>query len=103
MCMARTQICANVKDPISICRKRVVFTAGGMETLKHCTQEGVGGQVDAELASAVLWLLAFPGDEVARSNFPCIALGYETVIFSNLIYDKIGTREQCNIIHNPAG
>ena len=34
---ARTQICEHVKDPISICRKRVDLTAGGMET--QYTQE----------------------------------------------------------------
>ena len=38
VCAARTQICVHVKDPISICRKRVGLTAGGMETRKHCTQ-----------------------------------------------------------------
>ena len=32
MCTACTKICVHVKDPISICRKRVGFTAGGMET-----------------------------------------------------------------------
>ena len=33
-------ICAHVKDPTSICWKRVGLTAGGiMETQKHCTQE----------------------------------------------------------------
>ena len=39
VCTARTQICVHVKDPISICHKRVGSTAGGMETRKHCTQE----------------------------------------------------------------
>ena len=34
----RTQICERVKDPISICRKRVGLTAGGMETRRQCTQ-----------------------------------------------------------------
>ena len=29
-------MCAHVKDPISICCKRVGLTAGGMETRKHC-------------------------------------------------------------------
>ena len=33
-------ICANVKDPISICRKKKVgITAGGMETRKHGIHE----------------------------------------------------------------
>ena len=32
---ARTLNCGHVKDPISICRKRVGFTAGGMKTQKH--------------------------------------------------------------------
>ena len=36
--MARTQICAHVKDPTSICCKRVGLTASDMETQKHCTQ-----------------------------------------------------------------
>ena len=31
------------KDPISICRKRISLTAGGMETQKHCIQGGGGG------------------------------------------------------------
>ena len=34
--MARTQICAHVKDPLSICRKRVGLTAGGILTHKYC-------------------------------------------------------------------
>ena len=39
VCMARTQICAHIKDS-SICCKRVGLTAGQrMETQKHCTQE----------------------------------------------------------------
>ena len=37
-CTARTQICAHVKDPISICRKRIGLTAGGIETQKYRTQ-----------------------------------------------------------------
>ena len=40
LCTARTQICAHVKDPISIFRKRLGLTASGMETRKHCTQVG---------------------------------------------------------------
>ena len=32
VCTARTQMCAHVKDPIYICRKRVGLTAGGIET-----------------------------------------------------------------------
>ena len=35
---ARSQICAHVKDPRSICRKRAGLTSGGMETRKHYTQ-----------------------------------------------------------------
>ena len=42
MCTARTQIYTHVKDPISICYKRVGITANGVETQKHCTQ-GKGG------------------------------------------------------------
>ena len=30
VCTVRTQICAHVKDPISVCRKRVGIAAGGM-------------------------------------------------------------------------
>ena len=40
VCTARTEISAHVKDPIFICRKSVDLTAGGMETRKHCIQEG---------------------------------------------------------------
>ena len=58
MCTTRTQICAHIKDPISICRKRIGLTAGGMETRKHCTQ---GKEEKSWLALYdVLWLLAFP-------------------------------------------
>ena len=68
VCAARTQICAHVNDPISICRKRVGLTAGGMETRKHCTQKKKKRWVAP-------WLLAFPGENSA--NFPCMALGQE--------------------------
>ena len=30
MCTARTQMCGHVKDPISICRKRIGLTAVGI-------------------------------------------------------------------------
>ena len=33
---ARTNICAHVKHPISICRKRIGLAAGGMATHKYC-------------------------------------------------------------------
>ena len=39
VCTARTHICPHVKDPISICRKRVGLTVAGMETRKHWTEE----------------------------------------------------------------
>ena len=39
VCTTRTQIGAHVKDPISICRKILGFTAGSMEPQKYCTQE----------------------------------------------------------------
>ena len=55
----------HVKEPISICRKRVVLTAGGMETQKHCTQ---GEKNKKQLGSAILWLLAFPGGK--QPEFP---------------------------------
>ena len=61
----------HVKDPISICRKRV-----GMKTRKHCTQErnnNKNKKQNKRLGSAVLWLLAFP-----NPNVPCIALGQES-------------------------
>ena len=64
---ARTQIYAHVKDPISICYKRLGLTAGGMKTQKHCTQG-----TKKKLGSAVLWLLAFPGE--SSPNFLCLAL-----------------------------
>ena len=76
---AHTQICAPVKDPISICRKRVGLTAGDLETWKHCTQEK-----EKKLGSAILWLLAFPMEN--SLNFPCIALGQESyVLLCNVI------------------
>ena len=37
VCTACTQIYAHVKDPKSICRKRVGLTTGDMETRKHRT------------------------------------------------------------------
>ena len=37
---ARTEMCAHVKRPTSICRKSVGLTAGGMETRTHGTQGG---------------------------------------------------------------
>ena len=47
--MARTQICAHVKDPIPVCYKRVGLTAGGMEAkTEHTGEEKI-------LGSAVLW------------------------------------------------
>ena len=39
VCTALTQMCAHVKDPVSICRKRTDLTVGGMGTGKHCTHE----------------------------------------------------------------
>ena len=35
VCTERTQICAHVKAPTSICRKRVGLTTGGMVTQKY--------------------------------------------------------------------
>ena len=46
-----------------------MLTAGGMETQKYCTQENK----TTTLGSAVLWLLAFPGE--SSPTFPGIALG----------------------------
>ena len=63
-------ICAHVKDPISICRKRVGLTAGGMKTRKHVLHTR-----KKKLGSAVLWLFTFPGE--SSPKFPCIALGQE--------------------------
>ena len=72
-------MCAHVKDPISICRKRVGITADGVETRKDCTHDISlielvfnaqstakviiirGKKQKTKLVSAtVLWLLAFP-------------------------------------------
>ena len=69
VCTARTHMCAHVKDTISICRKRVGLTAGGIETRKHCTQKE-----KKKLGRAVQWLFAFPGGK-SSPNLPCIALG----------------------------
>ena len=33
-------MCAHIKDPTSICRNSVGFTAGGTGTRKHCIQGG---------------------------------------------------------------
>ena len=68
---ARTHICTHVKDPISICRKRVGLAACDIETRKHCTQEK-----KTTLVSTVQWLLTFPGE--SSPNFSCIALGQES-------------------------
>ena len=63
VCKARTQICAHVKDPISFCRKRISLTAGSMETSKHCTPRKKTEEKNTKkIGSAVLWLLAFPGE-----------------------------------------
>ena len=91
MCVRRAaKFVRTLKIPISICRKRVGLTAGGMNTLKHCTQEsGTGGgggggggrgkQQKTAGYSAVLGKLAFPRE--SRPNFSRIALGQD----SNLI------------------
>ena len=70
VCMARTDNCAHVTDPISICRIRVDLTACGMDTRKHCTQ---GKTKQEKMGSVALWLLAFPGE--SSPNLSCIALG----------------------------
>ena len=44
VCTTCTQICANVKDPIAICCKRVDLTDSCVETRKYCAQGG-GGSV----------------------------------------------------------
>ena len=36
VCTACIQICAHVKDPILVCRKRAGLTARGMEAWKYC-------------------------------------------------------------------
>ena len=69
VCTARTQICAQFKDPISICRKSVGLTASGTETRKHYIQDK---RKENKLGSAaILSLLAFPRE--SSPNFPCIA------------------------------
>ena len=42
-CTARIRMCAHVKDPISIWRKRLGLTAGGIKTRKHFTGENNAG------------------------------------------------------------
>ena len=58
--------CTHVKDPVVHVKVQWI-----RETRKHCTQE----KNTPKLGSAVLWLLAFPGE--SSQNFPCIALGQE--------------------------
>ena len=83
VCTARTQMCAHVKDAVSICRKRVGLTADGMETQKLCAHWGRGGVGGGGLVSAVLGLLAFPVE--SSPNFPCInVLGQESYLMSYL-------------------
>ena len=53
--------------------KKAVLTAGGMETQKYCTQK----KKKKTLGSAILWLLAFPGE--SSPTFPCNALGQKKV------------------------
>ena len=57
------KVCAHVKDPISICRKRV----GGMENTKT-----LHTGVKEKLGSAVLWLFAFPGGKQPEFTMHCI-------------------------------
>ena len=71
VCTTHTQICTHDKDPIAVRRKRVRFTADGMETRKYCTKK------KKTLGSAVLWLLAFPwlssvAMSVLRLGFTCL-------------------------------
>ena len=70
-------MCVHVKDPIYICRKGVGLTARGMETGKHCAQEKQ--KAKKKLGSAVLWLLAFPGEKAARIS-RAFALGQESYL-----------------------
>ena len=68
VCTAHTHMCAHVTVPISICRKRVGLTAGGIETRKYCTQGGGrGGGGGGGRGNAVLWLHArFPRRQAAQ-------------------------------------
>ena len=78
VCTTRTQMCAHVKDLISICRKRVGITAGGMETRKHYTQ-------GKKLGSAVLhWLLTSKFDirEGGKKQFTSTYIQKKTQIFT---------------------
>ena len=59
-------MCAHVKDPISIYRKRVDLTAVGM------VHENTAQKGEKPLCSAVVWLLAFPGE--SSPNVACIAI-----------------------------
>ena len=74
VCSARTQNCAHVKDPISICRNWVGLTSSGMETRKHYKD----WRRKKKLGSAVLWLLAFPRESIPK--FICIVLGQESYL-----------------------
>ena len=83
MCTARTQICAHVKDPMSIGRKRVDLTAGGMETQKHCTQGKAAGYIAPAVTSP----------RGKQPEFPMHCIG--TRKLSNLILSNLKTHNMC--------
>ena len=73
-----TQICMHVKDPISICHKRVGLTASGTETRKHCTQE----------KKKKSWVAPYYGCLLSLGKAACISCALhwdKKVMLSNLI------------------
>ena len=90
--MAHPQMCAHVKDPISICkcngtsqcRERVGITTDGMETRKQCAQVTKTKKARKKpLGSAIPCLFAYPWGERwggGSPNFPCIALGQHSYL-----------------------
>ena len=65
----------HVKDPVFICRQRVGLTAGGMNARKHCMRE-----IKEKVGSAVLWLLAFPGESIRISPRALLHWGEESYL-----------------------
>ena len=64
VCTTRTGMCTHIKDPTSICRKRVGLTAGDTETRKHCTQGG-----------GVLWIpLVLNAQSIAKNHLRAVLL-----------------------------
>ena len=79
VCTARTQICAHVKELISICRKRVSLNSrwyGNPKTRHTRGGGGGGGRLGGESWVAPYYGCSLsPGE--SRLHFPCIALGQD--------------------------